>query len=80
MKTYFIPPDPWNDDLHSDIGLRTLLCGAVSGTASQTLTYPFDVLRRKMQVAGMDEYGPKYKGAWDATKQIVKSEGWFGGM
>jgi solute carrier family 25 phosphate transporter 23/24/25/41 len=30
-----------------------LLCGALAGTISQTLTYPFDVLRRKMQTTSM---------------------------
>ncbi|CAE6379510.1 unnamed protein product [Rhizoctonia solani] len=29
---------------------RKLMCGALAGSISQTLTYPFDVLRRKMQV------------------------------
>ncbi|KAK7024242.1 hypothetical protein VNI00_016459 [Paramarasmius palmivorus] len=32
---------------------RKLMCGALAGSISQTLTYPFDVLRRKMQVTGM---------------------------
>ncbi|TIA95784.1 hypothetical protein E3P96_03754 [Wallemia ichthyophaga] len=50
-----------------------LLIGAVSGTISQTITYPCDVLRRKMQVNGI--FGPKYDGSIDAVRHIVKSEG-----
>lgn len=49
-------------------GLRT-------GSISQTLTYPFDVLRRKMQVTGMDALGVKYSGALDALQRILKTEG-----
>ncbi|KAI0829686.1 mitochondrial carrier domain-containing protein [Trametes gibbosa] len=54
---------------------RKLLCGALAGSISQTLTYPFDVLRRKMQVTGMNVLGYKYNGALDALGIIVRTEG-----
>ncbi|TFK94621.1 mitochondrial carrier [Polyporus arcularius HHB13444] len=54
---------------------RKLLCGALAGSVSQTLTYPFDVLRRKMQVAGMGALGQKYNGALDALQSILRTEG-----
>ncbi|KAJ6499330.1 mitochondrial carrier domain-containing protein [Mycena sanguinolenta] len=56
---------------------RKLLCGALAGSISQTLTYPFDVLRRKMQVTGMKSsgLGIKYTGALDALQGIVRTEG-----
>ncbi|KAJ4483477.1 mitochondrial carrier domain-containing protein [Lentinula aciculospora] len=56
---------------------RKLTCGALAGSISQTLTYPFDVLRRKMQVTGMKSsaLGVKYTGAWDALFGIVRTEG-----
>jgi len=56
---------------------RKLSCGALAGSISQTLTYPFDVLRRKMQVTGMAT-GPleqKYSGALDAFRSILRNEG-----
>lgn len=47
-----------------------------TGSISQTLTYPFDVLRRKMQVIGMKQsLGYKYTGAFDALRVIVRTEG-----
>jgi solute carrier family 25 phosphate transporter 23/24/25/41 len=48
-----------------------------AGSISQTLTYPFDVVRRKMQVVGMksDVYGPKYGSALGAVRGIVRTEG-----
>ena len=45
------------------------------GTISQTLTYPFDVLRRKMQVTGMKDGAVKYAGAVDALRSIFRVEG-----
>jgi solute carrier family 25 phosphate transporter 23/24/25/41 len=56
---------------------RKLACGALAGSISQTLTYPFDVLRRKMQVVGMKSgnLGYKYNGAFDALQVIVRTEG-----
>ncbi|KAI9461221.1 mitochondrial carrier domain-containing protein [Lactarius psammicola] len=56
---------------------RKLSCGALAGSISQTLTYPFDVLRRKMQVVGMRSgaLGYQYNGALDAARVIIKTEG-----
>lgn len=55
--------------------VRKLTCGALAGSISQTLTYPFDVIRRKMQVTGMNALGVKYNGALDALTSIVRTEG-----
>lgn len=73
LKVYFTPPDrpasTW----------RKLSCGATAGAISQTLTYPLDVLRRKMQVTGMkDKVDFEYKNSFDAVKTIVAKEGWRG--
>jgi solute carrier family 25 (mitochondrial phosphate transporter), member 23/24/25/41 len=60
--------------------LWCLFTKVLLGSISQTLTYPFDVLRRKMQVAGMSQsvLGYKYNGALEALKEIVRSEGIVG--
>ncbi|KAG1771825.1 mitochondrial carrier domain-containing protein [Suillus occidentalis] len=60
--------------------VRKLACGALAGSISQTLTYPFDVLRRKMQVTGMAHggLGYHYNGAFDALRSIIRTEGFRG--
>lgn len=63
-------------------GFEKLSTGAVSGAIAQTLTYPFDVLRRRFQVLSMDQstgIGFKYTGVGDALRTIVRTEG-FGGL
>ncbi|CCK69980.1 Mrx21p KNAG_0D02300 [Huiozyma naganishii CBS 8797] len=51
--------------------------GAVSGAVSQTVTYPFDLLRKRFQIMAMgnNEMGYHYTGIWDALKTIGRSEG-----
>lgn len=49
------------------------------GAISQTLTYPFDVVRRKMQVVGMGAaVGYQYNSALEAVLVIVRHEGILG--
>lgn len=69
LKQTFCPPD------QPSSVLKKLACGAFAGGMSQSVTYPLDVLRRRMQVTGMSGMGFKYDGAWDATKKIIQKEG-----
>lgn len=58
--------------------LGKLAAGAASGAVAQTLTYPFDVLRRRFQVISMDAsagIGYQYSGVGNALSTIVKTEG-----
>lgn len=69
------------EDEDGDIStVLKLCCGALAGSISQTLTYPLDVLRRRMQVSGMKDsrLGYSDKSAWGAIRTIVKAEGVFG--
>jgi solute carrier family 25 phosphate transporter 23/24/25/41 len=49
--------------------------GATSGAVAQTITYPFDVLRRRFQINTMSGMGYQYNGIFDAVRSIVRTEG-----
>lgn len=53
--------------------------GAVSGAVAQTITYPFDVLRRRFQINTMSGMGYQYSSITNAILTIIKHEG-FGGL
>ncbi|TYJ53497.1 hypothetical protein B9479_005883 [Cryptococcus floricola] len=79
-KTVFLAPEKVENKSETELALRKLFCGALSGGGSLIFTHPFDVLRRKLQVAGMSSMGPEYKGAIDCMRHIIKTEGFWKGM
>ena len=60
-----------------------LACGGVAGAVGQTVAYPFDVCRRRLQVSGWVQAGatsgPVYTGMMDCFRQTVRNEG-FGAL
>ncbi len=63
-----------------------LACGAAAGTTGQTVAYPFDVARRRLQVSGWagasgltgtGQAPVVYKGMMDCFVRTVKDEGFF---
>jgi solute carrier family 25 (mitochondrial phosphate transporter), member 23/24/25/41 len=52
-----------------------LICGAIAGATSQSVTYPFDVIRRRMQVNNSACSCFNYKNSFDAFYKIIKLEG-----
>lgn len=52
---------------------RDLFCGAIAGAVSQTASYPFEVVRRRMQVGGV---GGGAGVSWrDAIKVVYNQKG-----
>lgn len=51
-----------------------LACGGIAGAVAMTASYPFEVVRRKMQVAGA--LSPRvFAGMWETAKQLYLTKG-----
>lgn len=56
--------------------LYKTLTGGMAGTMAVTLTYPTDLIRRRLQLqGGFDTNVPKYNGIMDCMKTIYRQEG-----
>jgi solute carrier family 25 protein 16 len=66
----------WFPYLEERKTVRDLGCGAIAGAVSQTASYPFEVIRRRMQVGGVAPAGGV---SWrDAINAIYGPKGWRG--
>ncbi|GBF94373.1 folate transporter chloroplastic [Raphidocelis subcapitata] len=64
------PPAPKQDWQH-------MVAGAIAGSSAVLLLHPFDVIKTRLQVQdGVQGALPSYKGATDAVKTILRTEGW----
>ncbi|KAF7641194.1 hypothetical protein LDENG_00289570 [Lucifuga dentata] len=64
--------------------MRSLICGSAAGMISKTVTYPFDLFKKRLQVEGFEEarvhFGQvrHYRGLVDCVVQIAREEGFRG--
>lgn len=83
LKDVLIKKNNYRDE--RDLSIFTKLsCGAVAGTAGQTVAYPFDVVRRRLQVSGWSGaqslhaesgHAVAYKGMVDCFVRTTREEG-----
>ena len=60
--------------------MERMLYGAFAGAAGQTSSYPFDVIRRRMQTAYLLNRGEANMGAAQLVSQILREEGIVKGL
>ena len=53
--------------------MQRFTSGAFAGLLAQTISYPLDVVRRRMQID--PAYSPRYRGIWHALITIFREEG-----
>lgn len=57
---------------------QKLLAGGLSGILAVTITYPSDLIRRRLQLQGFDQAVPHYSGIIDCVTKIIRYEGYRG--
>ncbi|GJE89735.1 solute carrier family 25 protein [Phanerochaete sordida] len=76
LRAHFVPQSP-DGTPRRPTPLADLVIGAVSGAVAQTVSYPYEVVRRRMQVGGLTH--PDRWMRWDETvRTIWQSRGWRG--
>ncbi|KAF8627793.1 hypothetical protein AX15_004219 [Amanita polypyramis BW_CC] len=75
LRSKFLPPSKSGHRPATPVA--DLAIGAVSGALAQTVSYPFEVTRRRMQVGGITRPN-EWLGWGETIKLIWQSQGWRG--
>ncbi|KAH9495272.1 hypothetical protein Btru_016272 [Bulinus truncatus] len=60
--------------------VERMLFGAIAGLVGQSASYPLDIVRRRMQTAGITGHTLDYTSILNTSRSIIKEEGFIRGM
>ncbi|XP_077869458.1 mitochondrial coenzyme A transporter SLC25A42-like [Saccoglossus kowalevskii] len=60
--------------------IERMCFGALAGLFGQSASYPLDIVRRRMQTAGLKDYGHLYDTIVNTISLVLKREGLVGGL
>lgn len=83
LRSILIPPPSSGDSRSRQKKKPTpvldLTIGALAGSAAQTVSYPFEVVRRRMQVGGLTNADPRaWLGFGETVRKVWSAQGWRG--
>ena len=79
LRSVLLPPPTKEMPKPKPTPLLDLTIGAVSGSAAQTVSYPFEIVRRRMQVGGLMNADPNaWLGFGETVRKIWMTQGWRG--
>jgi solute carrier family 25 (mitochondrial phosphate transporter), member 23/24/25/41 len=58
------------DEMKMESATNKLLSGGLSGVSAVTITYPTDLIRKRLQMQGFDKSVPKYNGIIDCVRKL----------
>lgn len=75
LRARFLPPKEASEKQRTPIADLTF--GAISGAISQTVSYPFEIVRRRMQVGGLTQ-PDRWLGWSETVRDVWRANGWRG--
>ena len=74
LRATFLPP---KSERKKPTPIADLVIGAISGASGQTVSYPLEVIRRRMQVGGLTQ-PDRWIGFGETVRRIWATSGWRG--
>lgn len=75
FSTYFTYRDYLNDIISVNSDVVKVIAGGMAGSTAIMVTYPSDLIRRRLQLQNFDKNVPTYTGILDCVRKVIAQEG-----